>query len=85
MHSSVTFSIISAPSDFKTPEMCIKAVCMTPYTLRSVPDPFKTQETCNEAVVHNPYRCWRMSQGTFRPRRCVRGSAHGAMLFSICL
>ena len=43
------------PHDYKTREMCDKAVEKDPENIRYIPDHFKTQEICDKAVMKDPW------------------------------
>ena len=43
------------PDQFKTQEICNRAVQSDPWVLRYVPDQFKTQEMCNRAMQRDPW------------------------------
>ena len=45
---------MSLSDNFKTQEMCNKAVEKDPCLLGEVPDHFKPQEMCNKAVEKDP-------------------------------
>ena len=44
--------------NFKTQEMCIKAVEKDPWHLYYVPDHFKTQKIYDDAVWRDPFSLW---------------------------
>lgn len=55
LQKSITPSFTYVPDEFKTQELCEKAVDACGNNIDSVPDEFKTQELCERAIAYSPY------------------------------
>ena len=71
---------MSLSDNFKTQEMCNKAVEKDPCLLGEVPDHFKPQEMCNKAVEKDPCSlkyvpdCFQLDMQALEGCRCEKAA-----------
>ena len=52
--SEIPSMLQNVPDEYKTKEMCEKAVSKDPHMLKYVPNRYKTQAMCSKAVLKEP-------------------------------